>query len=575
VSEYTKPYFTGRLQQTLAAVHYPYPEGMLGQCDIFPLFVLDGGAFFSTADRLGGATGKHFLDALEDGSLLRPWLEGSRLVWDKVYDQTHGSPCQTMIEQHVWLNRLYFLMPIAQRYFQTGDEKWAKSWFSYFADWVRANPYMDEGLAGARERTKFTWFDMQITWRLLVMIHSVKFLAGSTFMKRKHWRQLYDAIDQHSRCLYREASASLAKQTGHGNHFLQQGTALIYTGALFPELPGAEDFVATGRGIVKQQLDSEILADGGSIEGSPSYSHFIARLYLDAYLLLKDNGLPAIPGLQQGIKRQYRHLAALATPQGLTMQVSDSYAMDVHRDLDIVRSIFPLPKSYPNRSACFSDSQMIVLKNKRLSVYVDAMPNKSHHIHPGKPNILIYVGNEPLLIDSGCPSYDRELWESWYRSAPAHNAVTVCPARAKKGGGGDKPLVSDIKIKQCSPSKAVIEHRVKADGWRYLWVRAVSLGDRAVTVRDTVEASVAVDVKLYQHVVPVNVVLARNGKRAVVQLEQGDVTIDQASGHGGGVFELSPTPAIGPDNRVCVSNQLMSSAHGKRVTMKVRMKLLS
>jgi hypothetical protein len=541
--------------------------------DIFPLFVLDGGAFFSTADRLGGAGGRHFMEALEDGSLLRPWLVGGRLVWDRVYDQTHGSKCQTLLEQHVWLNRLYFLLPIAQRFFQTSEEKWAKLWFGYFSDWVRANPYTDSGLPDARLRTKYTWFDMQITWRLLVMIHSVRLLGGSSFMKRRQWRLVYEAIDLHSRCLYKEASVSFANQTGHGNHFLQHGTALIYTGVLFPELPGAEDFIALGRKIVKEQLDREILPDGGSIEGSPSYSHFIARLYVDAYLLLKDNKLPAIPGLKRGILRQYRHLAAMASPKGLTLQVSDSYSMDAAQDLAIVRRVFPLPKSYPVRSVCFGDSRMVVLRGRAVSAYVDAMPDESHHIHPGKPNVLVYAGDEPVLIDSGCSSYDRELWQSWYRTEAAHNVLTVRPVAAKLNKTGGPPPVSTITIKSYSPNKTVIEHRVEADGWSYTWLRAVAIADREVTIQDKVTSSVAVDVSQYLHLAPVNAVLAGDGRRAVLQLQRGDVVIDQMSGHDGGAFELSHTPAMGPDNRVCISNQLTSCAQGKRVGMKVRIKL--
>ena len=89
MSTFNKPYIAGLFRSSARARHYPYAARLLKRYDIFPLFVPDGGAFFSTADRFG-------------------------------------------------------LLPIAQRYLLTGEEKWAKSWFVSFADWVRANPYTDD-----------------------------------------------------------------------------------------------------------------------------------------------------------------------------------------------------------------------------------------------------------------------------------------------------------------------------------------------------------------------------------------------------------------------------------------------
>ena len=572
MSSYNRPYSKDFYKSSVKQGRYPYSDDLLKRYDIFPLLVLDGGAFFSTNHRLGGATARHFLDALDDGTLLADWLVDGRMVWDKVYDQTIGSPCCTLIEQHVWANRLYFLLPIAQRYMRSGEERWAKLWFKYFDDWCKANPYIDMALPDARVKTKYTWFDMQITWRLLVMIHSVKLLAGSTSLKRNHWRKIYQAIGLHSGRLYEEALNALKKKSGHGNHFLQHGVALMYTGALYPELENAEGFIEAGREIVKDQLTKEIFKDGGSIEGSPSYSHFIARLYVDAYLLLKMNGLKPIAGLERGIKKQYKHLEATATPQGKTMQVSDSYALDVEQDLRIVRELMPIPQTKTNKSVCFADSQIVVLRKGDVNVYIDAMPNKSHHIHAGKPNVLVFVGDEQVLMDSGCSSYDLELWEDWYRSAQSHNVLLVSPANAR---GFDPKYLSDtdILIRKYALNKVVIESKGGADGFRYVWRRSVSITDKSVTIVDQVDANKAARVEQPLHLAPANAVVERGGKRAVLQLARGDVVIEQVGGETGSGFTPSQTPAIGSDNRVCLANRLSRRGKGKRVTMKVRLRL--
>jgi hypothetical protein len=568
---FRKPHITSLFPAAAKPCQYPYPGKMLRRYDIFPLFVLDGGAFFFTMEHIGGATGAAFLAAWKDGSLLQPWSVDGQMHWDKAYDDTCASSCQTTLEKHVWLNRLYFLLPVAQEFFRTGDEKWARLWYRYLIDWLGSHPHSLKGTAQPGGRGNYCWFDMQVTWRLLVLIHSVRLLEKSRFLGEKHWLRIYKAIHLHSRLVHENSSAALLSGTGKGNHFLQKGNALLYAGILFPEFPESAEFIRMGKGIVEQQMGTEILPDGGSVEGCPSYSHFIARLYLDSYLLLKDNGYANIPGLRRCIQRQYRHLATMATPQELTMQVSDSYALDVPGDLAIVRELFPIPKTYPKKSMCFHDSRMAVLRNRRFAVYVDGMETGLWHHHPGKPNMLVFVDGAQLLIDSGCCNYDRDLRSNWLQTEAAHNVVVVVPQEATEL---HSPLPEPaVVLREFTSRKVVMEHTFEQRDWQYVWTRTLFLSAKKVRILDRIRASIPVRAEQHFHIAPLNVSLAAKRKKAIIQMERGDVAIERTNGSSRSLFDLTYKPAIGADNRDCASAHLFSMENGRNVDLEVQITL--
>jgi hypothetical protein len=297
-------------------------------------------------------------------------------------------------------------LPVAQTYLRTGNRRWARKWYALFHAWRRAFPPMGMPV-GRPEETAFIWYDMQVTTRLLVLMNSIFLLASRrrTPFAASQWREIYASVMSHARWVRAEAATQLGEGAG-GNHFLQKGMALICVAALFPEAKASPEWMSIGRQVVISQMQNEVKPDGGSVEGSPSYSHFIAGMYLAAYLILKNNRLPPIPGLERSIRDQYRFLEATMTPSGRTLQIGDSYSMDARSDLAAVRRLFELPPSPVRKSRCFPDSRLVILRSSDTDVYLDAMDVRFGHAHPGKPNILVYHRGQPVIVDCGIVDYD-------------------------------------------------------------------------------------------------------------------------------------------------------------------------
>lgn len=494
---------------------------MLVEHDVFDVFVLDGGAFFFTQDHLGGSEAARWLRAFESGRLLAPWTKTKKrrapaprdLDWLGVWLAGRGrwAPGQT-IERHVWLNRLYFLLPMAQAWLRTGRRKWARRWFGFLESWLARFPRPERPDASRDHAAALVWHDMQVTWRLLVMIHST-FMLGARpgALSRREWHAVYRAISGHAAHVHAESKRALANSGGHGNHFLQKGTALLYAGLLFPELPGAARWARTGRRVVSRHARGEIYADGGSVEASPSYSHFIARLHLDAYLLLAANRQKAIPGLEGRIAREYSFLEATATPKNRALQVGDSYALDAGRDLALARDFLRVPEGERVKSVAFRASRLAMLRSARAAVYVDAMPGGQWHIHRGKPNLLAWWRGRAVLVDSGGVNYDRPERNSYFTVRAAHNVVVVEPVE-KDEAPGKKTTYRLARFQAAEDGGSLTATcRFAGEGTRYAWRRAVSLeGDRLV-VTDRVTAPRPVRATLHWHLAASRVTRSRGG----------------------------------------------------------------
>lgn len=580
-------------------VHHPYPLDLLCERDVFDVILLDGGAFLFSQDHIGGTKGRDFLRALQSSTgilplppcpeqnevcdLLAPWIGPDGLDWDRMWEISAGRDTPHLREAHVWLHRLYFLLPIAQKALREESAEWAGKWMEYLESWQRTHPRRPDpcrikdavsvapaAYKSGEEACPYVWFDMQVTWRLLVLIHSTHMLAGADLLGRGDWERIYEAIALHADHVLGEARDQLEEDRDfRGNHFLQKGVALLYAGILLPGLvdPGCID---VGRRIVWEQMENEITSDGASVEASPSYSHFIARLFLEAHLLLQHNGLDPVPGLEDSIRRQYSYLSVIRAPSGKTLQLSDSYAMDATADIELVSHLADVPGPKKVETRCFERSGFCVLRAGRFCVYVDATPVGLWHHHGGKPNVLAYVDGRPLLVDSGCCNYDRLIRDDRLVTDPAHNCVVVDePPLTQR----DRDLAEmEIRNFEESPEGATVTvlTRHETEDLRIEWTRTVRVRDAELEVRDRLESSRPVHARQLFHFAPLNLTL--DPEHAVASLfwagEQIRLSTEETAL--GGPPRLAHHPRIDENNRWTYAPQLSFPASGRELEWRTR-----
>ena len=574
---FRKP-FIGELYGVRAArARHPYDRRLFRQYPVFPLFVVDTGAFLLCVDTLGAADGDTILRAVADGSLFAHWTHEGRFDWDLQYRQTRRSSMRNGAEMQAWINRLYFLLPIAQQFLRTGDERWAKLWFRHFTDWEDAHPFKEQHFANFYKESDLVWFDMQVCWRTLVLMHSVYLLAGSRFLSRTRWARIYRAIAFGIGLLLKEAGHALTAGRGGGNHFLQKGAALLYAGICFPEFGNAATCIATGKAILRKMMREEIDADGGSIEASPSYGLFIARQYVDAFVLMQKNGVAGISGLQGCIQRQYAWIDRMASPARRTLLFNDSCGMDVDADRRIVSQLLPLRKLRLRRSFLFRTSRAGRLANDRFQVYFDAMPQSNFwHDHHGRPNIVVFCDGEPLLVDSGCPNYDHFLRENYFTRSRAHNVMDVDEKPEYNIGEEWTQPFPSVAVRKFETgrrrSRVAFTHRLCWTEHRldYVWTRSVALEGNTLEIRDRVQSGRAITGTVRFHFAPLNMMLSDDRRAATMFFRGRDIRLEQVKGTTAGPLQLEYKPAYDQWNRMTYTPCLSCTARGTAIAFGTR-----
>ncbi|MBQ7399031.1 MAG: heparinase II/III family protein [Clostridia bacterium] len=457
---------------------YPYPREELVKQSIFPYFVLDGGAYNLMKDRFGTADGDEILELTLSGKLFEIFKFKGEFGWESSFAFTEGTDFRKKYEWQIWPQRLYFTIPLAHRFLQTGDRKYADAWLTIVKEWDKAHPYQEFD-----ERpywhTDMTWRDMQVAWRTMSLLHGLFMLEDAPFSK-EDWAYLYDFMKLHMNHLYLEAMDRLAKNHAQ-NHVLQIGVVLLLAVSMFPEFENVEELTKIGLDTVEMNLRNAIYDDGGSDEDSPSYSHFIARLYLEALLVIEKNGYPEIKGLRESVKKQYEWLYQCMTPRGKTLQLSDSYTLDVMQDIEYASRLIDLDFERLQKEIYYPQSHLAIFRKSDMTLFSDAAVYPGPHHHVGAPQLISFYKGQPILVDGGICNYDR--WEFYHHLMhfKSHNVV-FCEEFDDIMECKVTPEIKRVDLEKGTMEiNTVVSH---SDGRSYEWTRKLTVTDHKITIED-------------------------------------------------------------------------------------------
>lgn len=475
---FKKPY----LDQT--PVYFPYTVEKLCEGPIFPSIVFDGGAFFFANDALGTVNGDELLEKIMSGEIFSYWYREGEFDWLGAFKDFRPIGYTSEWEGHIWINRLYVLLPLAQAYAKTRDVKFLNAWLAILKDFTRVNPY-------TRYEDKpvdLVWRDMQVTWRTLNLLYSIFLFQGTDDLSREDWEFIYTCVKTHVDHMTDEGERYL-EITEPDNHRLQIGTALILYGALFPEMFDQEKLLRIGKGLVEINMKKSIFDDGCNNEDSMSYSHFIARLYLEAELVLEKNGFETVEGCKESIQKQYEFLYKFSTRQGKTVQFGDSYVFDAEKDVEFINSFYPLTFKREKKTELFASSRMAVLRNARFEVFIDAMDMTEWHQHFGRPQFIVFCDGLPMVVDSGSVNYDRGYFRRRLNSEKGHSVIYSPSIPLTRQPSNETLAVEDFKDLEDEKLLTVSNTVTGSDGTSYKWLRTFRLFEDRLEIIDTVNAS--------------------------------------------------------------------------------------
>jgi hypothetical protein len=190
------------------------------------------------------------------------------------------------------LSRFQWLIPTAQAYLLTGDERYPTAARELVDEWIAANPYAGTVNWAVAMETGLRL----ISWTYLFHVFSRSVAWSAAGFRGRFLRTLW---------LHAEfTSRHLERSHVNGNHYDANAAALVFAGLFFTG-ERASRWGREGWSILCDELPRQVTADGVDYEMATSYHRLVCELFL----------LPALYRLRQGrdVPRPYRErLGAMA-----------------------------------------------------------------------------------------------------------------------------------------------------------------------------------------------------------------------------------------------------------------------
>lgn len=279
---------------------------------------------------------------------------------------------------------------------QAGDTDRARAWMR---DWITKNPPV----------TDVAWDGFTISARVMNWA-----LAAAVFG--------VDDADLRTSFLWQARYLSTHLELDvQANHLLKNACALCVAGALL-----APALVTQGLALLREQLDEQILPDGGHYERTPMYH----ALVLEDLLLVQAALGPRGNFLEPYIARMADFLAGILHPDGEIPFFGDSALGESRTPSVLLGLAGHTPSDQPETSA-FPDSGYYVFRDpaRRLQMIIKAgAPGPAYQLGHAHADCLSYelsVDGERVIVNCGVHGYADSPHRAWCRSEAAHNTFEV------------------------------------------------------------------------------------------------------------------------------------------------------
>jgi hypothetical protein len=210
-----------------------------------------------------------------------------------------------------------------------------------------------------------------------------------------------------------------------GNHLLENGFALLFAAYYFRD----ERFYKKASGILKHELNEQLLSDGAHFERSPMYHCILLHRALDAYNLVSSN-----PWKHDGLHDLLRQKAAAMAGWLKQVQFSNGDLPQVndtveHETEPLVLFRYAGALGIEPELATLGESGYRMIRTPRFELFIDVgnigpdyIPG---HAHSDTFNFIVYIDGTPQLVETGTSTYLPGPRRHLERLTSSHNTVTV------------------------------------------------------------------------------------------------------------------------------------------------------
>lgn len=289
-----------------------------------------------------------------------------------------------------------------------------------------------------------------------------------------------------------------------GNHLLENAFSLLFGAFYFNN----NKFYSKTKQILNEELNEQILNDGGHFELSPMYHQIILDRLLDAISLLQNNKHfndqdQLLELFIEKASKMLTWLKNMTFQNGDIPHFNDStsdiaatttqvFEFAKHLNLLVRRSNSEGGNPQPaTRNPQLSTSGYRKFKGTNYECIVDIGPIGPNYIpghgHADMLSFVLYVSNKPLIVDTGISTYEKNEQRQFERSTLSHNTVVVDRKNQSDVWGGFRVgKRAKINILKDEPSIIEAEH----NGYKpIIHNRTFSFEDNLIEINDVLSSS--------------------------------------------------------------------------------------
>lgn len=312
----------------------------------------------------------------------------------------------------------------------------------------------------------------------LRIINWVKFLGQHQVRTEGIDRQLYSDMIRLSRHLEYHLLA---------NHLIENGFGLLFGACHFRD----KKMYRLATDLITRELTEQIMEDGAHYERTPMYHQIILHRVLDSYYLMRTQSWKSDPDFEERLKNVAEKMLAwmvnMTFSTGEMPRVNDTAPGIAPTPDQLIRWAHQIgiePVDLP-----LNDSGYRVFRVGPFELLCDAGPvapdYQPGHSHADHLQFVLHVDGQPVIVDTGISTYEKNERRQTERSTSSHNTVAVGHENSSEVWDGFRVARrAKIKILQDDTSCLEAEH----DGYKKQGVthrRSFHAGQEEIYIFDT------------------------------------------------------------------------------------------
>jgi len=331
------------------------------------------------------------------------------------------------------ISRTQFWEQLADAYWKTHDEKYAREWVAELEDFAAKNPRTAAVPANKPSlwRTLDSAIRMDESWPYAYY----HMLNSPSFTPEAQWIYLKEMRDH---AILFEGGFRDPRRTG--NWVATELSGLYTIAVLFPELKDSERLRKLVTDRMAMELGRMVPPDGFEIELTPNYHMVTVEGFRGPLMLAKLNHVDVPEKLLTTLMSMYRAVVTVMDQSGHDVATNDSGPLDAvaaaKQGLELADdSLLAWAVSGGKQGKGLPDSTMLPYagfytmrggwKADNLFLFFRAGPTGSGHEHQDMLQVVMKDYGKMLLLEPGTGMYDHSDWRRFIRGTASHNTITV------------------------------------------------------------------------------------------------------------------------------------------------------